>query len=185
MNFLSYEFMTHLGKTLMLGGIGGRRRRGWQRLNDFTDLMHMSLGELWSITTLGVGDGQGGLACCDSWSRKESDTTERLNWTELNVGNCNLGEEGKIYVDSFHCSVRFYLEIIWFFKLNRNLKQLKIFILLYTRCWPISKAIIMGINGIITSGKIMFWNAEEYHFLKEYSFCFLSFMNRHFVLLTY
>ena len=32
----------------------------------------------------GVGDGQGGLACCDSWSRKESDTTERLNWTELN-----------------------------------------------------------------------------------------------------
>ena len=27
----------------------------------------------------GVGDGQGGLACCDSWGRKESDTTERLN----------------------------------------------------------------------------------------------------------
>ena len=33
--------------------------------------------------TLGVGDGQGGLACCDSWGRKESDTTERLNWTKL------------------------------------------------------------------------------------------------------
>ena len=33
--------------------------------------------------TLGVGDEQGGLACCDSWGRKESDTTERLNWTEL------------------------------------------------------------------------------------------------------
>ena len=32
--------------------------------------------------TPGVGDGQGGLACCDSWGRKESDTTERLNWTE-------------------------------------------------------------------------------------------------------
>ena len=31
--------------------------------------------------TPGVGDGQGGLACCDSWCRKESDTTERLNWT--------------------------------------------------------------------------------------------------------
>ena len=27
--------------------------------------------------TLGVGDGQGGLACCDSWGRKESDMTER------------------------------------------------------------------------------------------------------------
>ena len=32
--------------------------------------------------TPGVGDGQGGLACCDSWGRKESDTTKRLNWTE-------------------------------------------------------------------------------------------------------
>ena len=30
------------------------------------------------------GDGQGGLACCDSWGCKESDTTQRLNWTELN-----------------------------------------------------------------------------------------------------
>ena len=30
--------------------------------------------------TLGVSDGQGDLACCDSWGRKESDTTERLNW---------------------------------------------------------------------------------------------------------
>ena len=33
--------------------------------------------------TPGVGDGQGGLACCNSWGREESDTTERLNWTEL------------------------------------------------------------------------------------------------------
>ena len=32
----------------------------------------------------GVGDGQGGLACCNPWSCKESDTTEWLNWTELN-----------------------------------------------------------------------------------------------------
>ena len=35
----------------------------------------------------GVGDGQGGLVCCDSWGRKESDTTEQLNWT------------GRIYMD--------------------------------------------------------------------------------------
>ena len=33
--------------------------------------------------TPGVGDGQGGLACCNSWSHKESDTTEQLKWTEL------------------------------------------------------------------------------------------------------
>ena len=35
--------------------------------------------------TPGVGDGQGGLASCDSWGRKESDTTEWLNWTELKI----------------------------------------------------------------------------------------------------
>ena len=34
--------------------------------------------------TPGVGDGQESLACCNSWGRKESDTTERMNWTELN-----------------------------------------------------------------------------------------------------
>ena len=34
--------------------------------------------------TLGVGDGQVGLACSSSWGRKESDTTEWLNWIELN-----------------------------------------------------------------------------------------------------
>ena len=37
-----------------------------------------------SAWTPGVGDGQGGLACCDSWGHKESDMTEWLNWTELN-----------------------------------------------------------------------------------------------------
>ena len=42
-------------------------------LDGITDLMDMSLGEP------GVGDGQGGLACCNSWGRKELDTTERLN----------------------------------------------------------------------------------------------------------
>ena len=42
-------------------------------LDGITDSMDVSLSEL------GVGDGQGGLACCDSWGRKESDTTEQLN----------------------------------------------------------------------------------------------------------
>ena len=71
-----------LEKTLMRGGIGGRRRRGWQRMrwmDGITDLTDMSLGELWELV-------MGGLACCSSWGRKESDTTEWLNWTELNKG---------------------------------------------------------------------------------------------------
>ena len=37
--------------------------------------------------TPGVGDGQGGLACCDSWGHKESNMTEQLNQTELNWNN--------------------------------------------------------------------------------------------------
>ena len=66
-----------LEKTLMLGGIGGRSRRGRQRmrwLDGIIDSMDVSLSELW-----GVGDGQGGLACCDSWGHKESDMTEQLS----------------------------------------------------------------------------------------------------------
>ena len=43
-----------------------------------TNAMEMNLGKL------GVGDGPGGLACCNSWGLKESDMTERLNRTELN-----------------------------------------------------------------------------------------------------
>ena len=42
------------------------------------------LGGRESEWTPGDGDGQGGLVCCDSWCRKESDTTEQLKWTELN-----------------------------------------------------------------------------------------------------
>ena len=70
-----------LEKTLILGGIGGRRR-GRQRmrwLDSITDSMDVSLSELQELF-----DGQGGLACSDSRCGKESDTTEQLNWTELN-----------------------------------------------------------------------------------------------------
>ena len=58
-------------KTLMLGKIEGRRRSGRPRmrwLDGITNSMDM-----------GLGDGQGGLACCSSWGHKESDMTEQLN----------------------------------------------------------------------------------------------------------
>ena len=45
----------------------------------------------WVWVNSGSRDGQGGLACCDSWGCKESDTTERPNWTELKLGmGCRL-----------------------------------------------------------------------------------------------
>ena len=65
-----------LEKPPILGKIeGGRRRRQRMRwLDDIADSMDMIWGKL-----LGVGEGQGGLACCSPWGRKESDTTEQLN----------------------------------------------------------------------------------------------------------
>ena len=71
-----------LEKTLMLGGIGGRKRRGPQRmrwLDGITDYGHGF------EQALGFGDEQGSLACCSPWGCKESDMTEQLNWGELSI----------------------------------------------------------------------------------------------------
>ena len=65
--------------------------------------------------TPGVGDGQGGLACCSSWGHKKSDTTEWLNWTEriwevLKVKSCFTSN---LIVQWVHSLKLFFFSSIW------------------------------------------------------------------------
>ena len=66
-----------LEMTIRLGKIEGRRRRV-ETEDEMVGWHHRFNGHEFGLT-LGVGDGQGGLACCNSWGRKELDTTEQLN----------------------------------------------------------------------------------------------------------
>ena len=71
-----------IGKDFDAGRDWGQEEKGMTE--DEMAGWHHRLDGRESEWTLGVGDGQGSLVCYDSWGRKESDTTERLNWTELN-----------------------------------------------------------------------------------------------------
>ena len=61
----------------MLGGIWGQEEKGTTE-DEMAGWHHQLNAHEFGLTP-GVGDGQGSLVCCDSWDRKELDTTERLN----------------------------------------------------------------------------------------------------------
>ena len=69
--------VSSLEKTVMLGKIEDRRRKGWKKMR-WLDGITDSMDEFEQAP--GVGDGQGSLACCSPWGRKQLDTTEQLNW---------------------------------------------------------------------------------------------------------
>ena len=85
---LKLQYFGHLTKGWLIGK-DSDARRDWGHEEKETTEDEMAGWHHWldggeSEWTLGIGDGQEGLACGDSWGHKESDTTERLDWTELN-----------------------------------------------------------------------------------------------------
>ena len=74
-----------IGKDTDAGKDWGQEKKG--ATEDKMVAWHHWLNGHESEKAQGAGDGQGGLACCSSWGRKESDTTERLNWTELKANS--------------------------------------------------------------------------------------------------
>ena len=91
--------------------------------------------------TPGVGDGQGGLACCDSWVCKESDTTERLYWTDtyitfsiytnylikclkVNESLRKFKSESRVNFENIFMWIHFFWLNTWFKVLTYSLKEL-------------------------------------------------------------
>ena len=103
-------------KTLTLGKIEGRRRRGWQRMR-WLDWNHCLEGQEFE-QALGVVDGLGNLACYSPCVCKELDTTEWLNWTEALSWFSNIqGREMSIFrmcsARKLSSSFEFVLCCIW------------------------------------------------------------------------
>ena len=101
-----------LEKTLMLGGTGGRRRRGQQRmrwLDGITDSMGMGFSKFLEL----VMDREA-LACCDSWGHRESDMTEQLNWTAEVLESKSIIYERNVNIlwEVSHRNTKWYLQYI-------------------------------------------------------------------------
>ena len=92
----SYEELTHWKRLWCWEGLGAGGEgdnRGWDGWMTSMDGWLNGHEFEW---TPGVGDRQGGLACCNSWGHKESDRTERLHWTERSKSKSTLSSTVKI-----------------------------------------------------------------------------------------
>ena len=90
--------------------------------------------------TLGVGDGQGGLACCDSWGHKESDTTEQLNWTEF----IHFSAEEHLHGFQLLVIMRWYMYVIALIRITKN-----------------HETVLQLGNGWVSCGEFRQWNTTQ------------------------
>ena len=123
--------------------------------------------------TLGVGDGQGGLACCLSWGRKESDTTELLNWTELNWLMV-------FTVRFFRCGF-LNVEVVSFYSLSRFFFLINERVLNFVKCffcinWDdhvlFPLILLMWLLGLIFICWTTLYSKNKFHLVMVWSFQF-------------
>ena len=137
-----------LKKMLMLGKIESRRRRGrWHHRLD-------GQGFGW---TSEVGDGQGGLECCGSWGRKESETTERLNWTEeINIFALHEWMSCKtLFIPVFVLVIVLYVE---------SYGKVHLLSHIIVRCGSMTICILLSPSGICSlQGYFWKWNDRMRH----------------------
>ena len=122
-----------LEKTLMLGKIGCRWRRGWQRMRWLAGWHHRLNGHEFEQAPR-VGDGQGNLSCCSRWGHKVSDITEWLNNDRSNNKKKNLESNTSCWrYGEFRTIVHYWWEFkgieplwktIWLFLKKLNIKLL-------------------------------------------------------------
>ena len=158
---LKLQYLGHLmrradsfEKTLILGKIragGEGDNRGW-------DGWMVSPTQWYEFgSTLGVGDGQGGLECCGSWGRKESETTERLNWTEeINVFALHEWMSYKtLFIPVFVLVIVLYVE---------SYGKVHLLSHIIVRCWSMTICILLSPSGICSlQGYFWKWNDRMRH----------------------
>ena len=147
-------------KTLMLGKIEGRRRRGQDRTR-WLDGIRPWLNGHGFESTPGAGNGQGGLACCSPWGRKELDTIERLNWTNRVKDTLQISQR-KINTFIHSCSFQWQC-----YTLSGNIK---IYALLFIcTAWLHSFSLLKTYSGLGLCQKMGCKRKKtEYVFLKSW-----------------
>ena len=92
-----------LEKTPRLGENEGRRRRGWHKMRWLDGITEFGWTRVWANS--GRWWRTGSQACCSLWGHKESDTTERLNWTQPKLYGEEKGQEKQSQEEETHFAV--------------------------------------------------------------------------------